>query len=77
MTELPADAVSADSLVPLPSAQPVPLTVYAIVSWYAPEHRWKLWSGLYADRQCANDFAQRLPDGHTHYCILEIRLPGV
>ena len=75
-TELFSDVVAAE-IEPMPGAQPIAVTAHVIVSWYAPERRWKLWPGLYADRQRAATAAQRFPAGHTHYCVLEIRLPGV
>lgn len=62
-------------------AQPHANVVFQMATWYAPELRWKIWPAQYTSRQRVEqevmDFAAIAPRGHTHYAILEIRLPGL
>ena len=58
---------------------PTAKTVWLIASWYAPDGRWKLWPDQWlthdkAEAVAINDISQ--VRGHTHYTILEVRLPG-
>lgn len=58
---------------------PAATTWFLVASWYAPDARWKLWRDQWLTRERAVEWAtNRLTRirGHTHYCILEMRLPG-
>ena len=57
---------------------PLPSTIYLVASWYGPHQRWKIWPEEWLMREAAEEMADRIGEvrGHTHYTILEIKLPG-
>lgn len=53
---------------------PKPTTMWIVVSWYAPDGRWKLWPSEWSTKRDADYAAARLPRGHTHVAVVELAL---
>ena len=79
MKNLFGEVVPDNSPTYIPSALPQPVTWYLVASWYSPDKRWKIWRREWFSREEAIRYAEEISNvrGHTYFCILEVRLPGI
>lgn len=71
--------VLADDAVAV-NAEPHAELRYYVATWYVPDKEWKVWwREIHLTRSDAVGRASDLCQvrGHTHYTVLEVRLPGI
>ena len=62
---------------PVHAGGPEPITYWIVVSWYAPDRRWKMWPELWTTQEKAEKWAigaLATIRGHTHYSVIALRL---
>ncbi len=80
MKDLFGDAIVDEKPTAISGTVPESSVVFLVASWYSPGMRWKIWDNEWMSRKAAEQWATRelaQIRGHTHYAILELRLPGI
>ena len=81
MTDLFGNVIVDDKPRTIPTNQPTAITLFLFATWYSPHGQWKIWHDFsYTERGACEAKAMQVLEkirGHTHYCVLEINLPGV
>lgn len=79
MINLFGEVVSDEKPRPVANGIPQAVTWYIVASWYAPAQRWKIWTDQWLTREAAETKGKSRVEkvqGHTHFVVLEIKLPG-
>lgn len=79
MKSLFGEEISVDEPKAYKGTTPFSHTIFKVATWYSPDLRWKIWDKELLTREAAERLAVKIGEvrGHTHYVILEIKLPGI